>query len=594
MSKFLRTLLILLLIVAILGALFWYFFIRGSALPAALYESYAGFCARHGRAASAARFYAKASDRNPADLPLAIAASDAYAQCGNYTKAEYILVRAISYNPDVLDGYLALSALYVQQDKLLDAERLISACSSETVKSQLSALRPDAPVIQPDGGFSYEKSSVSLAYSEGSAYYSTTAEYPTTQSAPYTEPFTLDFGVTEVSAIVVGDNGLVSTLSTAEFTVCGEVAPVTFADEDFDAFVRDLLGKSKHADILSTELWEITDLTIPAELTDLSDLSYFLGLKSLTLQSSGAADLTVLSTLPALETLDLTGTAVSPDTMEAIGSLTTLRELYLGGCGVSSLDSLASLTKLQILDASDNQLTAIDALAAMPELQTLRLQSNEIASLAPLTTATALQILDISGNPAGSLGALSANTALTELYASECAISDISPLENKAALTTLDLSKNSITSIAALQSCAALTSIDAASNQISDLTPVLALPLLSNLDVSSNQITASPTFAENTPLLTLNLSFNQLTEVTGLSNLHALNYLNISSNRVADLSAITDLANLIQVDAYQNPIEDVSALEAHSIIVNYDPGYTLPEEAPAEESSEEAAEAPAA
>lgn len=594
MNKVLRTILILVLVLALLGTGFWYFFIYHSGLPASMYASYAEMLERGGRYDRAARFYAKALDLEPENTDLALKAAGAYSAAGNETKAEYTLVRAISVNPDALELYCKLSAVYVEQDKLLDAERLISACASESVKAQLMALRPAAPVIQPDGGYSLEPTAFSLAYGGGTACYSLSEEYPSLNSGVYTEPVTLDFGLTTVSAIVVSEDGLVSPLVTADFTVCGEIEEVTFQDEAFDAMIRDLLGVDSHKKIMTTDLWAMTELTVPAEVTNLADLSYFVSLKSLTVQNSAAQDFSALSALQVLDKLDLSGTQLSGDALAAVGALPSLTEVDLSSCGLGDISALSTLKNIRTLDLSDNSLSDISALGGMPELETLDLSGNSVSSLSPLMTASKLAVLDISGNPVSTLGALSANTALTTLTASGCAISDLSPLENKTALETLDLSSNEITDVTPLRGCTALKDLKLVSNQIEDLDPAAALTGLENLDASSNRLARSPQFPDGSSLLTLNLSFNELTELDGLTKLHKLNYICLNDNRLTDLSAIADLASLVQVDAYRNPLESVECLTARSILVSYDEGYTLPEEEPTgEEAAPQEGETPA-
>ena len=584
MNKALKTILIVFLILAVLAAGFWYFFLYRSGLPASLYASYAGFLEKSGHYTSAARFYGKAMDLTPEDADLALRAADAYEKAGNNTKAEYTLVRSISRNPESVDLYLALSGLYIREDKLLDAERLVSACANETVRETLMEMRPAAPVIQPEGGFTLEPTTFALSYAGGTAFYSLTAEYPTTAEEPYGDPVPLDYGVTTVSAIVVGENDLVSTLSTAEFTVCGEIEAVVFEDEAFDALIREQLGKGTHAEILSTELWTVSELTIPAEISNLTDLSHFVGLKVLNLQDSAAADLSVLASLPSLTSLDISGRSLSADDLTAIGSIATLTELHMGNCDAVSLDALAGLTELTVLEAPENRISDISALAAMPSLREVNLSGNEIATITPLTASTQLTALDLSDNQISSLGAISANTALTTLNVSSCEITDLSPLENKSALTTLDVSSNQITDVTALRGCTALLDLKLTGNEITDLSPIAVLTGLESLDASSNLLEQSPSFPEGSSLLTLNLSFNRLTEVDGLVNLHKLNYVCLNDNRLTDISAIADLASLLQVDAYHNPLVGVASLEERSILVNYDPGYVLPEE---EEDDEE-------
>ena len=588
MSKALRNFLIIFLILAVLAAACWFLFIHRSGLPATVYTSIAEFFGDHGRESLAVDFYAKASAQEPENVSLAIRTAEAYESCGNFTKAEYVLVRAISHSPDALDGYLALSGVYVRQDKLLDAERLISACANESIKEQLTALRPAAPVIQSDVTFSLEPFAAALSYSGGIAYYSLSREYPTTADAPYADPIAMDYGVTHVSAIVVGDNGLVSPLAEADFTVCGELTEVSFLSEEFETWYREENGIARHESILSSDLWTVSELTISAELTDLRDLSHFVGLEALNLQATAAEDLSVLSSLPMLRTLDLSGRALQAGDLELIAAIPSLCELRLSGCGIADVSPLASLSALTVLDLSSNAVESIDALAALAALEELYLQDNSLNAITALTASANLRILNLSNNAVENLGALSANAALSELYIENCGIDDLSPLENNAALTLLHAAQNSIDDLAPLQGCSALKELDISNNAVTSLAPLYAATALTTLDASSNALTVSPTFSNDNVILFLNLSFNQLEEVDNMVNLHELNYLNVNNNRLTDLSAIADLANLIEVDALQNPLVGVASLEARSIVVEYDPDFALPEEESEEE--EEASE----
>ena len=65
----------------------------------------------------------RTSRRNNANLPVRLA--QAYINSGNYTKAEYTLVSAITNNPESVQLYVALSKTYIEQDKILDAEQML-------------------------------------------------------------------------------------------------------------------------------------------------------------------------------------------------------------------------------------------------------------------------------------------------------------------------------------------------------------------------------------------------------------------------------------------------------------------------------------
>lgn len=580
MNKALRTILIILLVLAVLCGAFWYFFIHNSGLPASMYASYAAFCGRLGNDVQAARYYNKALALEPNNIDLALETADAFAESGNYTKAEYTLVCSIGRNPEALELYLRLSAVYVAQDKLLDAERLVSSCANPTMKETLAGLRPSAPVIQPDGGYSLDPNEFALSYSGGTAYYSTTREYPSSGDAAYSAPISLEYGITTVTAIVVGDNGLVSSLSTAEFTVCGSIEEVTFQDEAFDAYIRELLSKDRHAAIMTTELWDVQELIIPSEISNIADLPYFVRLKSLTMQTSSVTDFTPLTQLTALSTLDVSGTSLSAAALASIGTVSSLTALTVNNCGLSTLSDFSALTSLNYLDASGNQISDLSPLAGMPGLHELDLSQNSIASIAPLAAESQLSVLNISENPVSSIGALSANTTLVTLNLAACSVDDLSALVNNQALTTLDVSGNQLTSLSGLEGCIALRDLNAATNQLLDLGPLTNLTSLQYLDASGNQLESLPAFPKESALLTINVSMNRLTDVTPLASALALNYLNLNQNRITDLSTIADLPNLVLVDALENPLVGIASLEERSIVVNYDPGYTLPEEDP--------------
>ena len=575
--KVFRNILIIILILAILGGGFWYFFIYRSGLPAYLYAGYAEFSAGNGNYETGAKYFTRAYDLSPEEQ-YALSAAAAFEQAGNFTKAEYTLVRAINDSPDSVELYAALSAVYVKQDKLLDAEKLLSNCASETARVTLSGLRPSAPVIQPGGGFTMEPTTFSLSYADGSAYYSTTAEYPSTKTAAYSVPVELTYGVTKVTAIVVDEDGLVSTPVTAEFTVCGEITEVTFQNDAFENEVREILKKSRHAKIDSSELWSIAELTVPAELVDLSDLAHFVGLKSLSLENSIATDFSVLAGLPNLESLNVSGCVLNEDALAAIGSISTLKELHMGSCGLESLDAIAPLTGLTTLTVSDNKLTDISALAGMPHLSVLDLSGNELTAISALATAANLTELNLSGNRLGNLGAISANSTLTVLQAAECALTDLSPLENNTVLVTLDVSGNNLTSLESIKNCVNLRTLNISDNKLTSLGTIPGLTGLQQLNASSNQLTDCPMFRSGSAMITLDLSDNRLEDIDGLEVLESLNYLCISDTQVTDLSALATLPALYQIDAYRTPLADVSALEERSVIVNYTPDFGLPEE----------------
>lgn len=556
MKHVLKVLIPLVLVVAIAAGAAWYFLSYRPDLTCAFYVNRAEAAISQGRYSRAVKCYSRAWDLYPEDTSLAISLANAYKLDGNYTKAEYTLVSAITEMPDCLDLYLALSKTYVEQDKLLDADQMLSRTANEDIQAQLDELRPEAPVIQPESGYYTEYIDVSLSYSGDAAYLSTEGAYPSLDGDLYTGPVTLDAGESTVVAIVVSEDGLVSKAVTAGYTIGGVIEEYTFTDPAVESAVRSILGKEADDPVMTDEMWSLTTLELTSDVRDLSDLSICRGLTNLTIHDVYGIDFSILSELTALETLDLSNCTVSSGGLKAIGTLKNLKTLKLSNCAITDVSSLATCTSLQVLDLSGNVISDISPLSALTALTDVNLSGNTIGSIASLASATGLTRLDITSNQVASLTPLSNKSALTELLASQNSISDLTPLSTCTALETVELSNNSI----------------------SDLTPLAGLTALVNLEANQNSIATLPDFSAATALSQVSLSNNALTDVSGFSGLPYLNYLDIDYNNVSDLLPLLDCRNLVQVNAFANPITEVSELQEHGVIVNYDPTYTADSE----------------
>ena len=178
MKKFFKVLLPVLLVALLLGGGIWY-------LRNYQGDFFSNFLQRRGDAAmagehytTALRYYRWAWELDDTDPDLAVSLASAYAHTDNYTKAEYTLVNAIAAMPEELQLYLALSETYVAQDKLLDASQLLDRVENESIRTQLTEARPDAPVLTPESGYYSEYISVGLEASSGTAYLSVDGSFP--------------------------------------------------------------------------------------------------------------------------------------------------------------------------------------------------------------------------------------------------------------------------------------------------------------------------------------------------------------------------------------------------------------------------------
>ena len=559
MKHALKIILPIMLILAILIGACCFFLIVRRDLTESIFVYWGTHFYEAGRYSRAVTFYKLAMRFAPKDAQLAIRLAEAYKNGGNYTKAEYTLVSAITQIPDSVELYVALSRLYVEQDKLLDAATMLGRITNDAVRAQIDAMRPAAPGIEPESGNYSEYIDVTISGSAGKIYAVCNSDFPASEKDLYTGPISLEAGESKIVALSVAENGLVSDASYAGYTVGNVVEEVRLADAGLDAYVHELLGKTAGSAIMSDELWAVEALDLPDTVASLEDLSYFTGLRSLSLHHGAALDLSVLSQLPTLRTLDLSGCTLSTAAMNTIVTLPELTSLNLSGCAVAEIDTLISLQKLEALDLSNNTISDLTALSALLSLRELRLTNNPITSLSNLKNCTELETL----------------------YADQCAITRISGLAEHTKLKTLVLSSNKITDISALAGCTEIETLDLSSNSVSDISVVSGFKKLVDLNVSNNQITELPQFDADTPLWHVNISHNQIESLSGLEGNLAVNFIDADYNRVKSIAKLESCIMLVKMNLWDNPVdaEEVKALQEVGILINYNPKYEEPEPA---------------
>ena len=554
MKYILKIFLIVLLVVAIIGAACWFFLVQRPDLTMSVFAHWGDYFYDAGRYNRAVSLYETACKLSPDNANLPVRLAQAYINSGNYTKAEYTLVSAITNNPESVQLYVALSKTYIEQDKILDAEQMLDRITSADVKAQIDALRPNVPVLSPESGYYSEYIDVAVTATGGTAYLAVNQDYPSIETDAYEAPVTLEAGDSKVVVVTVAENGLVSDAVYGGYTIGSVVEEVTLSDSALDSYVRELLGKSASDTIMSDELWELEELTLPEGVQDISDLTRFAGLKTLTIQNATGLDLSVLPQLTTLQTLDLSGTTLPTSTLDAIGTLPELKKLVLQSCAVTAINPLVGLSNLEYLDLTNNSVSDLTAITALEHLKDLYLTNNPVKSITYLNSCLELERLHIENCGVSRLSSLAGNTSLQELYASNNEISDISVLSDCLSLSVLDISDN----------------------QVKDVSVIANLPELTYFLASHNQIESLPAFdTANCKLVRINVNNNQLTDLSPLKGLPALNYIFADYNQISDISGLEDCPLLTQLNLFDNPVNEaqVKALQEIGRIVNYTPGY---------------------
>ena len=570
MKSSLKRILPILLAILVLCSIFWYLFVYDRNFTRDLLLWSAQTLEQNGNHPAAIWFYRQAYVQSGDDQAVAIALARQFKDSGNYTQAEATLSNAIAENPSA-ELYVELSKTYVEQNKLLDAVNMLENITDPGMKAQLEAMRPATPVTDTPPNYYNQYIDVAISCGTGTLYVSTDREYPSITEDLYTDRISLPGGETMVYALAVGDNGLVSHLAVFGYTIGGVVEPVTLADKAVEDSIRKILGFSAEQTILTSDLWGITEFTVPQDTLDFSDLKYLTGLNKLVIRDCSFKELSAISSLTQLTDLEIRNFSLSNSDLSAIAGLPNLTRLTLSGCSLSTIEKLSSLRNLVYLDLSGNTIRDIDALSFMSELHELDLSSNAVTSLNAISGLQKLARLDLYGNSVSSLIPISSCTGLVWLDVSANRLDSLSGVESMKQLSCLYAASNALTDISLVTANTILMELDISDNNLTDISALSQLMQLQGLNFSHNQVTALPEFSKDCSLIVIDGSYNQLGTLVPLGGLTMLNKVILDYNNIYWVDPLAKCYNLVQLDIFGNPISDVSKLTEMGVIVNYSP-----------------------
>ena len=571
MKRLFHILIPLLLGLLILTSIGWYFLKYDPELTRDILLSQARYQDELGNHSAAVWFYDLAYLQSDKDDSVALELANQYIAIGNFTKAEYTLSHAIADGADV-ELYIALCNTYVQQNKLLDAVTMLNNVADPTIRDQLAVMRPEVPAPSHATGNYSQYIQLSFSVPAGQCYISQNRQFPSLQTDAYSQPYTLSAGETVFYGVTVAENGLVSLLGIYRYVVGGIIEEVTFADPAFEAALRQQLGFDAETPIYSNELWNVTQLAVPADVKDLTDLKWLPDLEVLTAENCSAGSLSPIAQLSNLHTLYLSGAVLSSNDLKLIAALPELRSLSLPGCQLSTITNLDSAKKLTYLDLSKNPIRDISVIAGMTQLQTLDLHQNALVNLDPLKGLSQLQTLDVSQNSVTTLAPLCELFALRQLNVSNNQLMSLAGIEKLSGLTQLSASHNNLTDLQALEELTNLVNLDVSNNTLLNIDPVGTMLQLEELNFSYNEVEALPVFDKACALRSIHGEYNLLTSLEVLSGLHNLNYLYMDYN--AGIKSVAGLENcqmLVFLSIYATQVSDVQTLKDMNVEVLYDP-----------------------
>lgn len=575
MKKTIRILVPLVLALVIVVCTGWYLFIYDRAFTRDMLLYTARAFDGSGNHSVAAWFYDCAYRQAGDNDAVAIELAEQYKKTGNYTKAEYTLTHAISDGGGV-DLYIALSKTFVEQDKLMDAVKMLDNVQNADIKAQLDKLRPQTPTCSPDphesNSYFTQYITVEISAEKSTLYVSSNGEYPSVRKDKYNAGITLKDGKNTIQAIAVADNGLVSRAATFGFTVGGVIEKVTFVDSTMEAALREALKISADKAVYTDDLWTIKEFTVPQGAADWSDLRHLAFLEKLTIDGGTVGQLANISALANIKELSITNLTVNADEIPYIGKLPNLQKLTMSNCGLSTLTGLEFSKELTHLNLDNNAVRNIEPLAALKKILQINLSHNALNDLTAISALSTLTELNVAYNNLTTLSPITSMSGLQLLYADNNAITELNGFQHLTALQELTLSNNKITDIAPLSACTAVTKLDIANNAVKDISVLSGLNKLANLDFSKNKVTKLPQWSADCELVNINGSYNELSTLEPLKGLKRLNNVYMDYNKnISSVKALASCPVLIQVNVFGTKVKNVSDLTSQSIVVNYDP-----------------------
>lgn len=542
MKKAARIIIPIVLVLAILLGTAWYLFMYDTEFTRDMFLHTARFFHERGNHKIATWCYDRAYEQSGDSASVAIELSSQHSEAGNYLQAEKALTSAIADNPSA-ELYIALSSLYLEQDKVKDAVELMDRiCDPDSninpkIREELTQKRPSAPTYKVEVNPEDKDLNKAITFStENGTMYVSKDIYPSCMNSAHKLPskskrFLFDEGQNKFYALAISDEGIASSLTEYEYELNSNhrrVTEVKFADSAMEKALREVLNVDDSAVVMTNELWVITSFTVPADAKNLDDLYHLIGLTELTIESAPGDELTILTELKELKTLTIKDTVISEKDMEMLGTMPCLESLTLNKCGLSTVNGLDYAKMLTYLDLTGNAVVDITPIAGLSELETLLLNENSLSALPDLSAMTKLQ--------------------------------------------TLEISNNVLTSLSGIENCNALLSLDVSGNRLTSIDEAARVFTLNKLDFSNNQVSQLPQWETSCHLVTIDGASNNITDLTPLSGLGMLNNVLMDDNK--DLSSVECLAKcpvLIRVEVYGTKVKDVKALTDMSVIVKYDP-----------------------
>jgi hypothetical protein len=220
---------------------------------------------------------------------------------------------------------------------------------------------------------------------------------------------------------------------------------------------------------------------------DLAKLYKFVAVDSLNLSGkSQIKHLKPLSELRDLKFLDISNTTI--EDLSPISNITFLETLNLSSTPTAAIKFIKYSDRLRDLDISNTKIEDISELANLTNLQVFKASNTSIQSFAVLNQFKGLKTLDLNESGFNTIENIKDLTVLENLSLRKNYILNYSLLSKLSSLISLDLSETNFEDLSPVSSMTNLVHLDITACNISDLSPITSLKSLKKIAADETKI----------------------------------------------------------------------------------------------------------
>lgn len=237
---------------------------------------------------------------------------------------------------------------------------------------------------------------------------------------------------------------------------------------------------------------------------DLGKLYKFVAVDSLNLSGkSQIKHLKPLSELRDLKFLDISNTTI--EDLSPISNITFLETLNLSSTPTAAIKFIKYSDRLRDLDISNTKIEDISELANLTNLQVFKASNTSIQSFAVLNQFKSLKTLDLNESGFNTIENIKDLTVLENLSLRKNYILNYSLLSKLSSLISLDLSETNFEDLSPVSSMTDLVYLDITACNIADLSPITSLKSLKKIAADETKITQedATVFVRNHPEILL-------------------------------------------------------------------------------------------